>query len=380
MKIGIPRETAEGEARVSATPETVKKLIGMGMELSVTAEAGLGSDIPDGAYIEAGAQLARSNEELFSSVDIIFCVQPPDDAAIASLGTGTTLIGMLAPLDHPERVAAFAKQGITALSLELLPRISRAQGMDVLSSQSNIAGYGAVLLAATTYKKLLPMMMTAAGTIVPAKALILGAGVAGLQAIATARRLGAVVSAYDVRPETKEQVESLGAKFIEVDAAREAGADTGTGYAGEMSAEYKARERQAMVDAVGKADLIVTTALIPGKPAPILIDDDMLEAMTPGAVIIDLAAAGGGNCSATEADRTVVRNGVTIVGPTNLPSRWAGDASHLFARNLVAFVEPMIDADTGDLGIDLEDEVVTACLLTRNGQVVHPRFIQEEAS
>ncbi len=377
MKIGIPRETAEGEMRVSATPETVKKLIGMGMELSVTAGAGMGADIPDAAFIDAGAQLARSNEELFSSVDIIFCVQAPDDAAIASLGTGTTLIGMLAPLDHPERVTTFAQQGITALSLELLPRISRAQGMDVLSSQSNIAGYGAVLLAATTYKKLFPMMMTAAGTIVPAKALILGAGVAGLQAIATARRLGAVVSAYDVRPEVKEQVESLGARFIEVDAAQEAGADTGTGYAGEMSDEYKAREQQALADAVATADIVVSTALIPGKPAPILIDDHMLDTMAPGAVIIDLAAAGGGNCSATQADETVTHNGVTIIGPTNLPSRWSGDASHLFARNLTAFVEPMIDADTGTFEVDSEDEVVNACLLTQNSQVVHPRFTQE---
>jgi len=309
---------------------------------------------------------------------VIVTLQPPDDEALSAMGTGTILIGMLEPLERPERIQRMAAQGITALSLELLPRITRAQSMDVLSSQSNIAGYGAVLLAATTYGKLFPMMMTAAGTIVPTRVLILGAGVAGLQAIATARRLGAVVSAYDVRPEVKEQVESLGGTFLEVDTEGEAGADTGTGYAGEMSDAYKARERDMLSAAVAKADVIITTALIPGRPAPELISGEMLAGMSPGAVIVDLAASGGGNCAATEPGEVVEKGGVTIVGTTNLPARWPGDSSHLFARNVTTFIEPMIDAESGTLKVDPEDEIVSACLLTRGGSVVHPRFSGKE--
>jgi NAD(P) transhydrogenase subunit alpha len=378
MKIGIPRETADGEQRVAATADTVKRFIAMGLEVVVETDAGCAAAIPDVAYTEAGAQIVNGPAALYAVAQIVLCVQPPDDDALNAMGPGTVVIGLLSPLDKPERLPLYAGKSLTTLSLELLPRITRAQGMDVLSSQSNIAGYGAVLLASTKYGRMFPMMMTAAGTVVPAKLLVLGAGVAGLQAIATARRLGAVVSAYDVRPEVKEQVESLGASFVAVDVEGEAGADTGTGYAGEMSEDYKAREKQLLNDAVAKADIIISTALIPGKPAPELISDEMVAAMSPGSVIVDLAAANGGNCALTEPGEVISRHGVTIVGTTNLPALWPGDASHLLARNLMAFIEPMVDADSGELTVDAEDEIVSSCLLTQDGQVVHPRFSNQE--
>jgi len=382
MKIGIPKETAAGERRVAATAATVKRFIDMGLEVVVETCAGETAAIPDRAYAEAGAQVVNGADALYAVAEAVLCVQPPNDDALNAMGPGTVLIGMLNPLDQPERLDTFAAKGLSTLSMELLPRITRAQSMDVLSSQSNISGYGAVLLASTHYGRMFPMMMTAAGTVVPAKVLVLGAGVAGLQAIATARRLGAVVSAYDVRPEVKEQVESLGAKFVAVDNGAEkegeAGANTGTGYAGEMSDAYKCREAQLLADTVAKADIIITTALIPGRPAPELISEAMVDAMRPGSVIIDLAAANGGNCALTEADQIVDRNGVKIIGSTNLPAQWAGDASHLFSRNLVAFIEPMVDADSGTLKIDPEDEIIGACLLTHDGQIVHPRFAPQE--
>ncbi|MBI5137180.1 MAG: Re/Si-specific NAD(P)(+) transhydrogenase subunit alpha [Nitrospirae bacterium] len=380
MKIGIPRETAAGERRVAATAETVRKAVAMGFEVLVESGAGTNAAVPDPAYVEAGARIVRSAAELYGVANVILAVQPPDDDALAAMAPDAVVIGMLQPLDRPERVRAFAKRGITALALELLPRITRAQTMDVLSSQSNIAGYGSVLLAATRYGRLFPMMMTAAGTIVAARMLVLGAGVAGLQAIATGRRLGAVVSAYDVRPEVKEQVQSLGARFVEVGAAGEAGASTGTGYAGEMSDAYKAREREVLAAQVAKTDVVISTALIPGRPAPRLISADMVAAMRPGAVIVDLAAANGGNCELTRADEVVTHGGVTLIGTLNLPALWAGDASHLFARNLMAFIEPMVDKASRTLKVDPADEIVGACLLTRGGRVVHPRFAEKETS
>jgi NAD(P) transhydrogenase subunit alpha len=374
MKIGIVRETAPGERRVCATPETVKRFLGLGLEVAVETGAGTGAAIPDGAFAEAGAELVDGAEALYGQVDAVFRAAPPSSEELGRMRPGTLLIGILGPRSDPDRVAAYAERKLTALALELLPRITRAQSMDVLSSQSSVAGYGAVLLAAEAYPRLFPMLMTAAGTIPPARVLVLGAGVAGLQAIATARRLGAAVIGYDVRPAAREQVESLGAKFLAVESDETAGAETAGGYAKEMSDDYKAREQEMLAAEVARAGVVVTTALIPGRPAPRLITTEMVEAMAPGSVIVDLAAEAGGNCAATRPGETVTHGGVTVIGLTGLPSRWPADSSRLLARNLLDFVTPMVDQDTKAIGIDMDDEVVAACLLTRDGHRVHPDF------
>lgn len=372
MKIAVLSERKKGELRVAATPDTIKKYVGMGASVSVETGAGKGASIPDEAYEAAGAAIAPDAGACTSGADIVIKVCPPEKSELMLMKEGALLVGMLEPYAQKDSVASYNLKKISAFALELLPRISRAQSMDVLSSQSNLAGYRAVIDAVASFGKVVPMMMTAAGTVAPAKALILGAGVAGLQAIATAKRLGAVVSAFDVRPVVKEQVESLGAKFIEVPAG-ESG-ETSGGYAREMSEEYKRRQSQLIGDTIKKQDIVITTALIPGRPAPVLITEDMVRDMKPGSVIVDLAAAAGGNCPLTELDKMVVKHGVTLIGYSNMPSRCAVDASQLYARNLYNFISTLMIAKEGGLKVNWEDELVVGTLLTKDGEVVHKDF------
>ncbi len=370
MKIAVLRERKEGERRVAVTPDMARKYIALGARVAVESGAGEGASFTDGAYQTASAWIAKSLPELLESADIVLCVQPPEEAAVAAMKDGAILIGMLDPYRIDGVLSHYSQKGLSAFALELLPRISRAQSMDVLSSQSNLAGYRAVIEAVAAMKKAVPMMMTAAGTIAPAKALILGAGVAGLQAIATARRLGAIVSAFDVRPVAKEQVESLGAKFIEVP-AEHAAAETKGGYAREMSEEYKKRQQQLIGDTIRKQDIVITTALIPGKPAPVLITEEMVQAMKPGSVIVDMAVGAGGNCVLSEYGQTVEKHGVTLVGHANLPSQVSLDASALYARNLYTFITTLLLSKEGALAPQWEDELVIGTMLTRDGQAVH---------
>ena len=378
MKIAIPKERRPHENRVAASPDTVKKLISLGFEVAVEAGAGDGATIPDAAFAEAGASVAADEAAALGDADIVLKVQRPLIAGeggadeIAAMKKGAILIGTLAALQHPDDIAAYTTAGLTAFSLELLPRITRAQSMDVLSSQSNLAGYKAVLDGAHEFARAFPMMMTAAGTIPPARILILGAGVAGLQAIATARRLGAVVSAYDVRPAVKEQIESLGAKFVEVDAAATREAETAAGYAKEMGDDYQKKQAEVLAEVVAKQDIAICTALILGRAAPVLITEDMVKSMRPGSVIVDLAVEQGGNCPLSEYGEVVVRHGVTIVGHANVPSRLACDATAMYARNLLNFLTPLVDAETKAFAIDWDDEIIKACAITRDGAVVHP--------
>lgn len=377
MKVAVLRERKEGETRVAATPDSVKRLIALGLSVTVEAGAGKAASFRDEDYKAAGATIAAKPETALKGADIVLKVRRPlrlDESKtdeLAALKKGTVLIGMFAPYDDPAEVKAFAGAGVTAFSMELLPRITRAQSMDVLSSQSNLAGYRAVIEAAYEYGKAFPMMMTAAGTVAPARACILGAGVAGLQAIATARRLGAVVSAFDVRSVAKEQVESLGATFIEVP-SEETG-DAAGGYAKEMSEDYQRRQRELLHDTLKKQDIVVTTALIPGKPAPMLITEPMVKDMKEGAVIVDLAAVAGGNCELTAPGKIIEKHGVKIIGHTNLPGRIAYEASQLYARNLVNFIALLIGKDK-ELVINTEDEIIHNTLLTHGGKVVHPNF------
>ncbi|MCX7354276.1 MAG: Re/Si-specific NAD(P)(+) transhydrogenase subunit alpha [Alphaproteobacteria bacterium] len=378
MKIGVPKERRPHERRVAATPDSVKRLVGMGAEMLVETGAGAGSNIPDDAFVAAGAKIAPDEAATLRDADIVLKVQRPMTAAeggpdeVALMKKGAILVGLLSPHADRALLDAYAKAGIVAFSMEFTPRITRAQAMDALSSQSNLAGYKAVIDAAAEFGRAFPMMMTAAGTIAPARVVILGAGVAGLQAIATARRLGAIVSAFDVRAAAKEQVESLGASFVEVSAEDAKVAETAGGYAKEMSEDYKRKQAQVLRDHLKKQDVVVTTALIPGKPAPRLIDASMVAEMKPGAVIVDLAVESGGNCELSEFGKIVVKHGVTIVGHPNVPSRIATDASALYARNLWSFVSLLIDAKEKALKIDWEDEIVKGMLLTREGAVVHP--------
>lgn len=372
MKIAAAKESSNLEARVALVPDTVKKFVAAGIQVSIEAGAGLNAGIADAAYEAAGATVAKSAADAYKDADIVLCVDTPDEAGIANIPEGSILIGMMNPLDPKTDFSALNKRSIHAYAMELLPRISRAQSMDVLSSQSNLAGYRAVIEAVSATTKTIPMMMTAAGTIPPAKALVLGAGVAGLQAIATAKRLGAVVSAFDVRAVVKEQVQSLGAKFVEVEAS--ADAETSGGYAKEMDDDYKRRQAEALAAVIKTQDIVISTALIPGKPAPELITSDMVKSMKTGSVIVDLAAANGGNCKLTKADEVVVtENGVTIIGYTNMPSRAASDASPLYARNLQTFVLTlMFDKETKTLKVMSDDELIKGTLITKGGAVVHP--------
>ncbi|HET7594018.1 MAG TPA: Re/Si-specific NAD(P)(+) transhydrogenase subunit alpha [Stellaceae bacterium] len=380
MKISIAKERRAQERRVAATPDTTRRLVGMGLEVVVESGAGAGSSFPDAAYEAAGAKIARDAAAALGAGDIILKVQRPlrqgegavDEVAL--MKRGAVLIGMLQPLQQRADVEAYAKAGLSAFAMELIPRITRAQSMDVLSSQANLAGYRAVLDAATEFGRAMPMMMTAAGTIPPARVLVMGAGVAGLQAIATARRLGGVVSATDVRLAAKEQVESLGATFLVVDLEAMKAMETKGGYAKEMGEDFARRQREHVTEALRKTDIVICTALIPGRKAPVLITHQMVAAMRPGSVIVDLAVEQGGNVEGSEFGKTVTTvQGVTIVGHANVPSRIAVDASQLYAKNLLAFLGLLIDKEK-QLRIDTADEIVKATLLTRDGAVVHPQL------
>lgn len=371
MHIGIPAETRAGETRVAATPETVKKLTAKGLHtVLVQANAGVNASIPDAAYQEAGAVIVSDASQLYEQSQIVLKVRGPDAGELAHIKKDAVLIGLLAP-HHVEEIKLIAQHGVTAFAMEKLPRISRAQSMDVLSSQANIGGYKAVILAANVYQKFFPMLMTAAGTVKAARVLVLGAGVAGLQAIATAKRLGAVVEAFDVRPAVKEQVESLGAKFVEVPLTDEekAKAETAGGYATEMSEDYKRRQGELIHERAAAADIIITTALIPGRPAPVLIKEETVRAMKPGSVIVDMAVEAGGNCPLSELGKTVVKYGVHLIGVANLPGLMATDASALYARNLLNFLNLILDAQTGELKIDHEDEIIKGSLICMNGEI-----------
>ncbi|MBI4808238.1 MAG: Re/Si-specific NAD(P)(+) transhydrogenase subunit alpha [Nitrosomonadales bacterium] len=372
MRIGIPAETQAGETRVAATPETVKKMLAAGHQVMVQTGAGAGASIPDAEFETAGAKLAGA-ADIYAQSEIVLKVRAPSADELAKLNKGAVLIGLLSA-HNADQVAAYAKQGIAAFAMEKLPRTTRAQAMDVLSSQANIAGYKAVMVAATLYKRFFPMLMTAAGTVKAARVVILGVGVAGLQAIATAKRLGAVIEASDVRPAVKEQVESLGAKFIDVpyetDEEREAAQGVG-GYAKPMPQSWMDRQKAEVAKRVALADVVITTALIPGRPAPVLVTEDMVKAMKPGSVIIDLAAEAGGNCPLTELNKTVVKHGVTLVGDPNLAGSVAADASALYARNLLNFLNLLCDPKNGGaININREDDIIAGSLIAIDGAAV----------
>ena len=374
LTIGVPLEMAAGESRVAVTPETVKKLMAQGHVVRVESGAGVAASVPDEAYAAAGAELVNAASAWAS--DLVLKVRAPELAEASQIKSGSTVVGMLEPF-NAEGLQRLAAAGVTGFALEAAPRTTRAQSMDVLSSQANIAGYKAVMLAADKYQRFFPMLMTAAGTVKAARVVILGVGVAGLQAIATAKRLGAVIEATDVRPSVKEQVESLGAKFIDVpfESQDEKDAAEGVGgYARPMPQSWLDRQKVEVAKRVALADIVITTALIPGRAAPVLVTEDMVKVMKPGAVIIDIAAGKGadgvgGNCPLTEAGKTVIKHGVTIVGETNLPALVAADASALYARNVLDFLKLVINKE-GVLHIDLEDDIVAACLVTRDGAVV----------
>ncbi len=377
MRIAVARESDAAEPRVAATPETVKKMIGLGAEVAVEPAAGTKSGILDSDYKDAGANVTP---EALSGADIVLMVRRPDQATLSKLKKGAFAIAIMDPYGHDEALRAMANAGIAAFAMELMPRITRAQGMDVLSSQANLAGYRAVIDAAAEFGRALPMMMTAAGTVPATRTFIMGAGVAGLQAIATARRLGAVVTATDVRPAAKEQVESLGAKFIAVEDEEFKAAETAAGYAKEMSKEYQAKQAALVADHIKKQDIVITTALIPGRPAPRLISKDMVASMRPGSVIVDLAVERGGNVEGVEPDAVAERNGVKIVGYRNVPGRIAATASSLYAKNLYAFLEILIDKKTKALAVNWDDDIVKATVLTRDGAIVHPNFAPKSAA
>ncbi len=375
MKIAIVRERLDGENRVAATPETVGKLIALGASVAVEKGAGLGSRILDADYETAGAVIGATAAVTLKGADVVLTVRRPEAAALAGVNKGALLIGALDPYGNDKDVAALAKAGVTAMVMEFMPRITRAQVMDILSSQANLAGYQGVIEAAAAFDRAFPMMMTAAGTVRPAKVFVMGAGVAGLQAIATAKRLGAVVSATDVRPAAKEQVESLGGKFVAVEDDEFKQAETAGGYAKQMSAEYQAKQAELTAQHIAKQDIVITTALIPGRPAPRLITKAMVESMAPGSVIVDLAAERGGNVELTVPGKVIEHKGVTIIGYTNMQGRIPTTASQLYARNLLAFLTTLIDAKGKTLAINWDDELVKATVLTRDGAVVHPNFV-----
>lgn len=380
MKIAVMKERREHERRVAATPETVKKFIAQGFRVVVEEGAGIASRINDADYLAAGAIIEKDLTALLNDADIVLKVQRPllaNEGAVDELAffkRGAILLAILSPYADTAAIYAYAAADITALSLEFVPRITRAQAMDVLSSQSNLAGYRAVLEAIYIFDRAMPMMMTAAGTIAPARVMVLGAGVAGLQAIATAKRLGAIVSATDVRAASKEQVESLGGKFVMVESEEIASAETAGGYAKEMSEDYKRRQAELVAETLKKQDIAICTALIPGRKAPILINDEMVYAMRPGSVIVDLAAEQGGNCSLTKPGEIVEINGVSIIGVLNIPSRLSTDASALYAKNLLNYLTPHLSADTNAFKLNWRDEIVLASALTHAGEIIHPAF------
>jgi NAD(P) transhydrogenase subunit alpha len=367
MRIAVPKETAAGERRVALVPEVVRKLTAEGHEVVVESGAGAAAMIPDALFEDADAKLSSDANALWGA-DVVVKVAPPSAEEIGRLGSNSVLIGFLQPLTAPDTARALAASGATAFALEAVPRISRAQSMDALSSQSNVAGYRAALLGAQLLKRYYPMLMTAAGTIRPAKVLVLGAGVAGLQAIATARRLGAAVTGYDVRSAVAEQVKSLGADFLELEAGK--GAEGEGGYARELTDEEKAAQQRELSDAITGYDVVITTALVPGRPAPKLVTADAVERMKPGAVVIDLAGEAGGNCELTEPGETVVKHDVTIAAPLDLPSQMAEHASQMYARNIQALLDLMTGED-GQLALDFDDEIIAGACVTRGGEIVH---------
>jgi H+-translocating NAD(P) transhydrogenase subunit alpha len=377
MKVAVITETDADEPRVAATPETVKKMVALGATVAVQAGAGVKSGILDADYTAAGAAVAA---DPVNDADIVLQVRRPEGPELSRLKKGAIVIGMMDPYGQESAVAAMAEAGIVAFALELLPRITRAQVMDVLSSQANLAGYRAVIDAAAAFGRALPMMMTAAGTVPAARVFVMGAGVAGLQAIATARRLGAIVTATDVRPAAKEQVESLGAKFIAVEDEEFKAAETAGGYAKEMSKEYQAKQAALVAEHIKKQDIVITTALIPGRPAPRLVSRDMAASMRPGSVVVDLAVERGGNVEGVNPDAVTEVNGVKIVGYRNVPGRLAATASSLYAKNVFAFLELLIDKKTKALAVNWDDEIIKATALTRDGAVVHPSFRPKSAA
>jgi H+-translocating NAD(P) transhydrogenase subunit alpha len=371
MKIAVPRETAEGEARVALTPQAAGQIIADGNELLVETGAGEASFISDEAYREAGATIVPDATDLYRDADMVLRVGRPSDDEIARLRSGTVLIGTLGTLANPKLAEALAERGVTAISMDAIPRITRAQSMDSLSSQSTVAGYKAVIIAAERLPKFMPLLTTAAGTVRPARVLVFGAGVAGLTAIGTAKRLGAVVEATDVRPVAKEQVESLGGTFLEVQMTDEekAQAETAGGYAREMSDDYKRRQAELIASRVGEADIVITTALIPGRPAPRLITEEMVKTMRPGSVIVDLAAEAGGNCELTEPGKEVVKHGVRIIGLTNLPATMPGSSTQMLSKNIQTLVKHLVPS--GELVLNFEDEITRGATITHDGKVVH---------
>jgi H+-translocating NAD(P) transhydrogenase subunit alpha len=374
MRIAVLSETDPVESRVAATPETVKKYKALGAEVVVQAGAGTRAGVPDREFEASGATLAHGPHEAARDADVVLTVRRPGAGEIGALRRGAVAIAIMDPYGQTDALQALANAGVSAFSMELMPRITRAQVMDVLSSQANLAGYRAVIDGAAEYGRAFPMMMTAAGTVPAARVFIMGVGVAGLQAIATARRLGAVVTATDVRPAVKEQVESLGAKFLAVEDEEFKQAETAGGYAKEMSREYQDKQAALVATHIAKQDLVITTALIPGRPAPKLVSRAMVESMRPGSVVVDLAVERGGNCELAQAGQVVDHNGVKIVGHLNVPGRLAASASALYARNLYAFVETLVDKETKQLAVKWDDELVKATCLTRDGAVVHPAF------
>jgi H+-translocating NAD(P) transhydrogenase subunit alpha len=377
MKVAVLAETNADEPRVAATPETVKKMIGLGAEVAIEPGAGVKSGILDSDYTTAGAKVTADAPD---GADVVLMVRRPERATLARLKKGALAIAIMDPYGHDDALRAMADAGVVAFAMELLPRITRAQVMDVLSSQANLAGYRAVIDAAAEFGRALPMMMTAAGTVPATRVFVMGAGVAGLQAIATARRLGAIVTATDVRPAAKEQVESLGAKFIAVEDEEFKAAETAAGYAKEMSKDYQAKQAALVAEHIKKQDIVITTALIPGRPAPRLISKDMVESMRPGSVIVDLAVERGGNVEGVKPDAVADDNGVKIVGYRNVAGRLAATASSLYAKNLYAFLEILIDKKTKALAVNWDDDIVKATALTRDGAIVHPSFAPKSAA
>ena len=370
--IFVAKETTGDETRVSASPETVKKIKGLGLDVVVEAGAGKLSRIPDSEYAAVGARIGSAGEA--ASADVVLKVRRPTDVEIGGYKRGAVVIAIMDPYGNDEAIAGMAKAGLSTFAMELMPRITRAQSMDVLSSQANLAGYQAVIEAAGVYDRAMPMMMTAAGTVPAAKVFVMGAGVAGLQAIATARRLGAAVSATDVRPAAKEQVASLGAKFIAVEDEEFKAAETSGGYAKEMSAEYQAKQAALVAEHIAKQDIVITTALIPGRPAPKLVSRDMLKSMKPGAVAVDLAVERGGNIEGVKPGKVADVDGVRVIGFANMAGRIAASASALYAKNLVTFLETMVNKETKAIAFNPEDELIKATMLTHAGDVVHPAF------
>ena len=373
--IAIIKESANKEKRVAATPDTVKKLCTSGCTVSVESGAGSSSHFSDSAYQEAGAEITKTYTDTVKSANVVLCVQVNKNINLEALNKNTLLIGLYNPYNNSSFIDDCAQNNITAISMELVPRISRAQSMDVLSSQSNLAGYKSVLDATEYYNRAMPMMMTAAGSIAPAKVFIMGAGVAGLQAIATARRLGAVVSATDVRPAAKEQVKSLGANFIAVENDEFKEAENAGGYAKEMSKDYQAKQATLVEETIAKQDIVITTALIPGRPAPKLITEKMVKSMKDGSIIVDMAVEAGGNVEISELGNVVNKHGVTIIGHENIASRLSTDASALYSKNILNFLMLVIDEENKNLNLDWDDEIIKGVCLTNDGKIIHPNFI-----